>query len=76
MERARKPWNSGAGKRIVSNPFDVAACLGFDILGFAGDSSPYNNAISLSHVDLLIGTWVRCIFREKDWIVVDPKLIS
>ena len=76
VERARMPWNQGPGKRHVYDPFDVASCLGFDILGYGGLPPPHRDAVSLPHVDSLTGTWVRCVFGEKEWFVVDPNLMS
>jgi hypothetical protein len=53
--------NLSPGKRSYRDADDISDCLGFDLLGFRG-------AFTRPHVDALMGTWIRCLFRTKAWI--------
>jgi hypothetical protein len=48
-------------KRSYCDADDISDCLGFDLLSFRG-------AFTYPHVDVLIGTCIRCLFRIKAWI--------
>ncbi|KAK6431659.1 hypothetical protein LTR95_012178 [Oleoguttula sp. CCFEE 5521] len=76
VERVRWAWNPGTGKRTFQDPYDVAGCLNFNLLGFGGSEHPEENAFSLPHVDFFASTWLRCAGGEKDWGVVDPRSMS
>ena len=53
--------NLSPGKRSYRDADDISDCLGFDLLGFRG-------AFTRPHVDVLMGTWIRCLFGTKAWI--------
>jgi hypothetical protein len=53
--------NLTPGKRSYCDADDISDCLSFDLLSFRG-------AFTRPHVDALIGTWVRFLFRTKAWI--------
>jgi hypothetical protein len=50
--------NLTPGKRSYCDADDISDCLSFDLLSFRG-------AFTRPHVDALIGTWVRFLFRTK-----------
>ncbi|KAF2158356.1 hypothetical protein M409DRAFT_38302 [Zasmidium cellare ATCC 36951] len=54
--------NGVVGKNEVAKPADIESSLHFNLLGFSG-------AFSRSHVDYLVGTWVRCLFGSKVWMI-------
>jgi hypothetical protein len=58
--------NSVVGKKQFKEPSDVESSLTFNLLGFAG-------AFSRPHMDCLLGTWVRCLFGSKIWVIV-PRM--
>ena len=58
MDRA----TSTVGRSEYFAPNQIEDCLGFDVLGFTG-------AFSRSHVDPLIGSWVRCLAGVKIWAI-------
>jgi hypothetical protein len=58
--------NSIVGKKQFREPSDVESSLSFNLLGFTG-------AFSRPHMDYLLGTWVRCLFGSKIWIIV-PRM--
>lgn len=47
---------------LPSTPIDVESCLHFGIFGMTG-------SFSGPHLDILSGTWVRCLDGVKAWIV-------
>jgi hypothetical protein len=51
------------GKRSYYDTDDISDCLSFDLLSF-------RRAFTRPHVDALIGTCIRCLFRTKAWIFV------
>lgn len=76
VERVRRAWNPGVGKRTFQDPYDVAGCLNFNLLGFGDSEEVEENASSLPHVDIMALTWIRCLDGEKDWGVVDPTSMT
>jgi hypothetical protein len=53
--------NLAPGKRTCREAYDVADCIGFDLLSSSG-------SFSRPHVDSLAGTWIRCLSGSKAWI--------
>jgi hypothetical protein len=53
--------NLAPGKRTRRETYGVSECLDFDMLGFSG-------AFSQPHVDVLVGSWVRCLSGSIAWI--------
>lgn len=61
--------NVDPGKQLEARSNDVKSCLSFSIMGLT-------HSFSGAHVDSLLGTWVRCLFGTKFWMIVPSRIMT